>query len=274
MSSELLSNFTIDKLKSREVNILSVFDDKLLISCHYNSRLFFYSLDGHHLSSLKINDNDELWDAIWTPRGNITYSTCSNKVAVISKSGEVISLTQMTEPRFFSVSNDGIIYVADKKRGVYQSKDDGVNWELVFKPADGWQCWQVIKVTTDHSDDFWTLEEKGSNWHLRVYSVDSRRPDDLLTWRYITLPTIKGKCVDLSLSKLSYDGKASIFLNDYDHKAVHVLSRNGQYHHQLLSPDCISNEPWLAVVERQLLYLGQEDSILGVFKLLYGERYD
>ena len=277
-SSQLLKNVTVKKLKGwYSVDILSVFNDKLLVSSKYLSQLFIYSREGRHLSTVKINNSDELFDATWTPRGNIVYTTCfNNKVVVMSESGKVITtLTQMTPPRCLSVSNDNIIYFADLKTGVYQSTDDGVSWSLVFKSTDGWHCWQVIKVTTDHSDDFWTLEySNNNNWHLRVYRVDRRRSVDNVTWRDINVTTTDGKHIDLSYSsRLSYDGNMNIFLNDYLNKAVYVLSVNGQYHCQLLSSHHFKNEPCRLAVdkERQLLYVGQDESVVGVFKLTNGK---
>ena len=278
-SSQLLQNFTVDQLKSLGVNILSVFNDKLLVSCVGLSQLFIYSREGRHLSTITTINNDKLWDATWTPRGNIVYTTCySNKVVVMSESGKVITThTQMKDPRYLSVSNDDIIYLADYKTGVYQSTDDGVSWSLVFKSTDGWHCWQVIKVTTDHSDDFWTLEESdNNNWHLRVYSVDRRRSDGNVTWRDINVTTTDDKHIDLSGSSLSYDGNMNIFISDYYNKAVHVLSVNGQYHCQLLSSHHIKNKPCRLAVdkERQLLYVGQKGNVVGVFKLTYGDEGD
>ena len=220
-----------------------------------------------------------LWDATWTPRGNIVYTTYrSNKVVVMSESGKVITThTQMTDPRYISVSCDDIIYLADYKTGVYQSTDDGVSWSLVFKSTDGWHCEQVIKVTTDLSDDFWTLEKSNNNkYHLRVYSVDRRRSDGYVTWRGINVRTTDGKHINLSDSRLSYDGNMNIFLSDYHNKAVHVLLVNGQYHCQLLSSHHIKNEPFRLAVdkERQLLYVGQKFGVVGVFKLTYGDGGD
>ena len=276
-SSQLLKNFTVNQLKNLGVDILSVFNDKLLASCVDLSQLFIYSREGRHLSTITTNDNDQLWDATWTPRGNIVHTTWdSNKVVVMSESGEVISThTQMTEPRYLSVSSDDIIYLADWETGVYQSTDDGVSWSLVFKSTDGWHCEQVIKVTTDHSDDFWTLEKSdNNNYHLRVYSVDRRSSDDNVTWRDINVTATDGKHIDLSVySRLSYDGNMNIFLNDYRNKAIHVLSVNGQYHCQLLSSHYIKNIPYRLAVdkERQLLYVGQYKGVVEVFKLTYGE---
>ena len=279
-SSQLLQNFTVDQLEDYCVNILSVFNDKLLVSCSYLSQLFIYSREGRHLSTITTNNNDRLYDATWTPRGNIVYTTFdSNKVVVMSESGKVITThSLMTSPRCLSVSNDDIIYLAYSQTDVYQSTDDGVSWSLVFKSTDGWHCEQVIKVTNDHSDDFWTLEYSDNNSsHLRVYSVDRRRSDGNVTWRDINVPTTHGKHIDLSeYTSLSYDGNMNIFLSDYANKAVHVLSVNGQYQCQLLSSHHIENELFRLDVdrERQLLYVGQEEGVVGVFKLTYGDGGD
>ena len=273
-SSQLSLNFTIDKLKSWHVNILSVFKDKLLVSRYDVSQLFIYSCEGRHLSTITINDNDKLYDATWTPRGNIMYTTYNNKVVVISESRKVITThTQMTAPRYLNVSNDNIIYLVDRETGVYQSTDDGVSWSLVYKPTDGGHCWQVIKVTSDQNDDFWTLEESGNNWHLRVYSVDRRRSDSRpnVTRRDINVPTTDGKRTDLLASSLSYDGNMNIILSDFYNKAVHVFLVNGQYHCQLLSSHHIKKKPFRLALdkERKLLYIGQLNGVVEVFKLTY-----
>ena len=260
-----------------------MFNDKLLVSCSRVfglSQLFIYCREGRRLSTITTNNNGQLCDATWTPRGNIVHTTFeSNRVVVMSESGKVITThTQMTEPRYLSVSNDDIIYLADSQTGVYQSTDDGVSWSLVFKSTDRWHCCQVIKVTTDHSDDFWTLEQSDNrNYHLRVYSVDRRRSDGKVTWRDINVTTTDGKHIDLSeYSGLSYDGNMNIFLSDRANKVVHVLSVNGQYQCQLLSPHHFKNKPYRLAVdkERQLLYVGQVESVVGVFKLTYRDGGD
>ena len=273
ISSQLRLSFSVEQLGKLCVNILSVFNDKLLVSCDVLSQLFIYSREGRHLSTITIND--QLYDATWTPRGKIVYTTHSNKVVVRSESGKVITThNQMTSPRHLSISNEKVIYLADSYRGVYQSTDDGISWNLVFKPTDGWHCREVIKVTTDHSDDFWTLETSDNDEnHLCVYSVDRRRFDGNVTWRDINVPTTDGKHIDLLYSSLSYDGNMNIFLSDLHNKAVHVLSVNGQYHCQLLSSHHIKNWPYRLAVdkEHQLLYLGQSFTLVEVFKLTYGE---
>ena len=267
-SSELLLSFPIDQLKREWVDILSVYNDKLLVSCYHISKLFIYTQEGVHLSTIMIKDNEKLRDAAWTPGGNIVYSTYdSNKVVVISESGVVLANTQMTAPRCISLSNDNIIYLADMKKGVYQSTDDGVSWSLAFNLPDKWHCWQVIKVANDKSDDFWILGllEK---WSLRVYNVEKDSKENV-AWKDINITKTDGTPINFDSSKLSYDGHRNIFLRDYYNKAVHVLSVNGQYHCQLLSSDHFKSIPCRLTVDKKnrLLYVGQSDSIIGVFKL-------
>ena len=276
-SSQPLLNFTVDQLKGNWVTIiLSVFNDKLLVSSITLSQLFIYSCEGRYLSTIAIYNNEKLRDATWTPRGNIVYTTCeSRKVVVMSENGRVITThTHLPDPQYLSLSNDDIIYVTDWETGVYQSTDDGINWSLVFKPSDGWHCLQTIKVTTEHSDDFWTLEWSNDYCHLRVYSVDKRRSDCNVTWRDINITTTDGKHINLSCSRLSYDGSVNIFLSDFHNTAVHVLSLNGEYHSQLLSSHHIKNKPLRLALdrERQLLYVGQDGCAVGVFQLTYEER--
>ena len=259
------------------INILSLFNNKLLVSREGLCKLFIYGLEGGHISTITTNNHDNLLDATWTHSGNIVYTADNNHiVAVMSESGKFITAhTHIKFPRYLSVSNDGIVYLASYKTGVYQSTDDGASWNLVFKSTDGWNCWQVIKVTNNHSDDFWALEKKGYNCHLRVYNVDRRLSDGNVTWRDINVPTTDGKHIDLLDSRLLHDGNMNIFLNDWENKAVHVFSVNGQYLSQLLSSQHIKYNPYRLAVdrERQLLYVGrsgQRWALVDMFTLAYG----
>ena len=276
-SSQLLLNFTVSQLESRRVDILSIFNDKLLVSSIGQSQVFIYSREGRYLSTFNIHDNDSVRDATWTPHGNIVYTTFRDKLVVMSESGEVSTpQTQITHPQKFHASSDDIIYLTsflDMSLGVYQSTDDGVSWSLVFNITyDWWFDRELIKVATDHVDEFWTLDWPG-NYFLRVYCKDKRRSDGNVTWRIITSPTINVEHDDLWKATLSYDGNMNIFLSDRENKAVHVLSTNRQYHCQLLSSHQIKNFPLKLVVdkERQLLYIGESEGVVEVFKLTYGD---
>ena len=253
-------------------------NNKLLVSHCGSSQLFIYNREGRHLSTILTNNNEKLWDASWTPRGNIVYTTWNHEVVVMSESGKVIAIpTYAINPRYISVSNDNTIYLADWETGVYQSTDDGVKWSLVLKSTDGWNCCQVIKVITDYGDDFWMLEWKGINerniYRLSVCRVDNKSGSDGNEMRRdINVPTTDDKHIDLHYAKLLYDGNMNIFLNDYHNKAVHVLSVNDQSHCQLLSSSHLKNNPRKLAVdrERQLLYVGQDKSVVEVFELTYG----
>ena len=273
-SSQLLLEFTVD-LKDNFITILSAYNDKLLVSHYDLSQLLVYSQEGRHLFTITTHDNEALWDATWTPRGKIAYTTSnSNKVVVMPQYGgaKVTTHINMTKPQRFSVSND-IIYLSDVI-AVYQSADDGLSWSLVFTLNDGWHCWQAIKVTTEYSDDFWTLVNNHKSKLLVVYSMDRRSFDGNVTWKEINITRKNGKNMELTwFNTLSYDGKKNIFLNDDDKKAVHMYSVSGQYCCQLLSSHNFANEPYVLKVdqERQLMYVGQDKNVVGVFKLTYGK---
>ena len=275
-SFQQLFNFTADHLQGAYVKILSVFKNKLLLGGEDFSQLFIYSNEGVYLSNITTtDDNITLWDATWTPSGNIVYTkfNCGELVVMTESAEIIIKHTQMTKPWYFSVSDD-IIYLTDLDEGVYQSTDDGISWSLVFKTTAGWDCEHVIKAITDLSDDYWTLESDDKyKRHLSVYSVDRRLSNGNVTWRNINLPKTNGKNIELFNSRLSLDSSMNIFLSDLDNKAVHVFSANGKYHRQLLSSKHIKDKPTRIAVdkERQLLYVGQQSGVVEVFTLTYGD---
>ena len=272
-------NFTVRQLMGKRVNILSVLNDKLLVGPICIPCLFVMSSDGCHLSTIRIDYSDyyRLFDATWTPRGNILYSSYNNneeEVGVISMSEKVIiGRTRMKSPHRFSVSSDNVIYLADWETGVYQSTDDGISWNEVFKPTDKRHCVEVIKVLSDHGEVFWCLESDSETFHLRVYSVDKKQDGTLnLSWVDISDFMTDGKPIDFSLNScLSYDGDTNVFLSDFDNKAVHVFSMNGQYRCQLLSSEHITNWSYkLAVdVQNDVLYVGQSEGMVKGFELKY-----
>ena len=273
---------------SSAVDILSVFNGKLLVGSTLFSLLLIYSHDCRHLSTIVITDSDteasELREAMWTPRGNILYTTLMIlpnyrticRVVAASESGKVIAIqTQMTCSALLSVSNENVIYLADYLGTVYQSTDDGISWSVVFKSTDGLELLQVIKVTTDHSDDFWILGwNKKYKHHLLVYNMDRRHLNGKVTWRHVNISTTDDKHIDLlsSCSRLLYDGKTNIFVSNCK-ETVHVLSLNGLCHSQLQLLHNIENRTYSMAIdkERQLLYVGQE-GFVKVLKLKYGNE--
>ena len=277
-SSHLLFSFIVSRLRSTSVDTLSLYNDTLLLSRREFCALLIYSREGRQLSTITVTTNSTglLNDATWTPRGNIVYTTQANDVVVMSGSGRIIiTHSQISAPMFLSVSNDDIIYLADRKTGVYQSKDDGITWNLVFKSLDGWHCEQVIKVTSDCCDDFWTLESKMYDRyypvHIHVYSGDKARSGGNVTCRDISVLTTDGKHLDLSpYGSLSYDGNMYVFVSEFEDKAVHVFSVTGQYQYQLLSARHLYASPCRLFVdrERHLMYAGLLSGVVGVYELI------
>ena len=280
-SSKMLYNFTVNQMERGEINILSVFNDTLLVSCANKlAQLFIMSHEGHLLSTVKIKKN-MLLDATWTPHGNIMIvynSDNTSEVVLMSRSGEIIiTHSNFTAPFYLSVSTDDVVYLAEWVIGVYQSEDGGVSWSLVFNSDVGWHCVQVFKVTNSRWDDLWTLEIESNfqTYHLRTYNMHHGRlngANGIVTGRVSTATNDKN--IYLPFSTLSYDGKTNIFLTDYYNCAVHVLSTNSRYYSELLYLDGYGDEHCNVLrlsfdKDRQLLYVGQIQSALKVFKLSY-----
>jgi hypothetical protein len=135
-------------------------DGQLLVGRCFDRQLHVYSAEGNHVTSVKLLDGHGLTDAAWTPRGNIVYTDNTNSnVVLLTQRGKVIAQTTTSCPYRLSISTDDVIYHADCSTGVYQSIDDGVTWSHVFKVADGCECCQVVKVSSDNNAQvFWTVD--------------------------------------------------------------------------------------------------------------------
>jgi hypothetical protein len=127
-----------------------------------DKRLHVYSADYSHMMSINLCDDDTLGNAVWTPRGHIMYAAYNTeKVVVMTRTGEVIAQTKNPAGLRFYVSPEDVIYLASFDRDVYQSTDDGATWTHVFEVADCSYCLQVIKVSSDsNTQTFWALECK------------------------------------------------------------------------------------------------------------------
>lgn len=249
-----------DEADNWEVSILSVLNDKLLVSSFSFQKMFIVNLEGEHLSTILTNTNDELLDATWTGSGTIVYTTFKiSKVVLMSDAGKVLtSHNDLGKPSHLSIGNDDIIYLTDYDSGVYQSRDDGNSWKHLFKSTKGWRCRHAIKVSIGHIDNFWTLEDDDSKNHMRVYSFDRRHSVPNITYRDISFPSTEDKPINVPLSKLAYD-KKRIYLSDMDNKAVYMFSSDGARHSRILSSDQLLDKPLSMKVDKtgKFLFIGQ-----------------
>jgi WD40 repeat protein len=277
-SAMLKHNFIVKQLICRKcsVAVLSVSSDgQLLVGGYTDRQLLVYSTEGNHVTSVNLLDGETLKNAVWTPRGNIAYtSDNTNNVVVMTRRGDVIAQTKSLFGIRLSVFTDDVIYLADYRTGVYQSTDDGVTWSHVFKVADGWDCIQVTKVSCDSIKQvFWTIEKlkaDNENWRLQVYTVNKQRASNNVTGHDVTLPLFV--TVNLQYSKLAYDGLTNVFVTDVYSKAVHVWSvSDRQYLWQLVSSDQLVGSPWSIAVDSlrgNVMYVGQDEGTVGVFELM------
>ena len=263
-------------MKGADVRILSLFEDKLLIGSTDENELFITSIEGHLI--LKITTEYKLFDATWTPKGNIVYSSYgTTEVVVMSEHGEIIATySEIDDSRSFSVSNEGIIFLGDYSHCLYQSTDDGISWNYAFDNFDEsyrWishtgttdrsKCFQAIKITTNEINQFWILEtsdEKSA--FLNVYSLDRKRTNKIFSWREINI-------ILSTNSKLSYDGNMKVFVSDTLTKNVNVISVNS--HHECFQLSTIQTTSCSHGLtfdrNHQLLFVGQEDGLIEVFKM-------
>ena len=281
-SLKLSSSLTVKQLKNNAVRRLATSNGKLLISHKESQSFFIYSLENYTcLSIITINETyyeREITDVKWTPRGNIVFTVFfKGLLSVITESGEVIVKTLMIKPQCLYISNDDIIYLADLVTGLLQSIDDGVTWNVVYKPTDGWQFKQVIKVTTEKSDDFWIVkhEMRASTHKLGVYSAKRKYSGvipNITKTRDIDLDVTGGKRVKLRENSLLYDGEMNIFVSDYTNKNVYLFLKTGQYRCQLMSSRDFKQEPETLAIDsrKQNLYIGHAySSMISIYNLAY-----
>lgn len=236
-SLEFSRNVTIAQLKNDVLSsnkaILSVRDGRLLAGQKGDTKLFIYSaVSGAYMNTTRLPftyPGNTVYDAVWTRNGNIVYTTRENgskvnTVEVMALNGTLIRSTNLSRPRYLSVSANGIIYLADANNGVYQSADNGVTWYHKFSIDSTRYGYQTVNVQNSRSatDEFWIVAYHSSNrwyyWYLDVYTDNG----DYIasTPNYRSLSTIK----DPSFSKFAHDGHETMFLLDYINGTVHALS--------------------------------------------------
>ena len=266
---ELIGSISISQLKESYVNIMTLHKDQLLASKSGSNNLYLYSTDGQHLST--VTAPGKLCDVAWTPHHNIVCTVNdSNDVILLSHKGDVISKTSLANPQKFDVTADGFIHLADREDGIFESTDGGITWLRLFQPPEDWQCYQVIKVLSDHgSDKYWTLECNDEQKCIRLYTRMRQSSGQIIvSHREINLTSVDGSYINLANSKLAYDyGTDTVYLSDLLKSTVHAFSSTGKYLCQILSPRDINYPCKLTVDEKyHKLYIGQRCGAVQVFK--------
>ena len=220
---KLVDKKTITPESLTERTIMFSFGNLFLVSDSGSQLLNMYDVYDFAFSSV-ITLQDDAYDVLRSPTGNIVYTTGVNarrrsSVITTDKTGNAISQKPMAAPLCLSISEDNAVYCADAENGIYESKDDGLTWSHIIRlPNDDAHCWQVVKVQNNVGKFvYWTLQKNNSNeYFLRLYSVgnDFKSQDVLLPG------------IDLSLSKLAYNGKGTMLLAAYKNDAVLAIPVN------------------------------------------------
>ena len=274
-SSELVRQFPVHE----KPNILSFFGNKLLIGERTGISLDIYNLEGHFLWKIKLDIIDKIFDAIFTSRGNIMYTTnsntncnhynknCHNKVVTITEDGEEINRNLIKLTGRLSISSDGIIYIACYGTGIYRSTDEGQSWNLmgrVFNYTDGNLFHLIFKTITDSDDYYWSLIRVSDN-NLHVYKAKTgvSTVEIIKEFNFVSLDNANTTYNDCFLTD---DGKANILVGLIGNY-VKVFTAEGQFYHHLLS---LQNLNSLTIDRKEhLLYVGTFNYQILVYKLIY-----
>jgi hypothetical protein len=192
---------------------------------------------------------DGLFDAVWTPDGNIVYTTAIyadfgtfSKVVTMSQKGDVIALTNMTNAAQLSVSASKVVYLADGTKGVYQSSDGGLTWSLMFNLTDGviensnrllatgWYIWQALEVSKDQNFvRMWTVEVAASTSYkrFRIYTLFSNNNATEITETVHVNTSIA--LLIRSTSSAEFDGLETVLLSCCSEDVYLFNSTSGAY---------------------------------------------
>ena len=164
-----------------------------------------------------------LLDATWTSQGDIVYTSGFNSIiSVMSSYGVHKKYNKLGRPNYFGTSNkENTIYVTDSELGLYQSTDDGINWNRVVQLPFGWNLGQIVMLETNSNIlQFWVIAFNAtSNYTLRELSLIKHSKTNL-TWKDIALPTF----ITTSLPNiwLAYDNANTMFISNLQQKTVHT----------------------------------------------------
>ena len=262
------SKITIAQLENREVYMLSLNEEKLLVGRWGTKELYVYDVEnGKHVQT--VTCDHALNDAVWSNEGNIVFTTGDTNSVILYSINDCVPVKeeQMNKPMLLSVFKDSIFLADTDSGGVFQSADCGANWRLLFIIPDyikGWKCWQVIKVTSQNDAiSYWTREKNESTWRLRIYCQPGEEGKDVDVSDY----------VDLKYANMTFDGNSAVLMCDYKKNVLHIFSTSGEYQRQLHAGDghdCL-RFPWRLFVDRkkQLLYIGMGAAEVKIYSLTY-----
>ncbi len=273
-------------MSSKTVDILSVTADgkRFLVGNTLGRTLFVYNHDREAtLYTHNISIPGELRDAVWTRQGNILCTISEKpknvvwslnsvyKVMLMNLSGDVIlHSTQLTIPWCVSVATNGVIYVADRKEGIFMSADGGLttSWFRVINQSE---CDEIIHVTSPESEhgQLWLRayllspnETSWSSkaWKLHAYDLGTINSNGLISsWHDVKLMTPKGQLPISAYSRMTYAGNGHVIIANWlTESVVYVFSVNGYgFERQLFEANGINFLQKLTMdTSRQLLYIG------------------
>ena len=293
VSTKLGVNFeyqAINQMPEKPVGILSVYQGKLAVASAWTNQIDIYCTNQmstnqmSHFSTCTVPG--EVWDMAWTSDGNIVCTLWKLDTIIIIRptpSENILREIHLLKPEFLSISPDRSICIATKCDGVYslQANDESnFNLRRIFQPTRGYHCWQVIAVPTvhcnheDHDSDFnyWTLERKENEGHIRIYSViHSNYREENFTCRELILPTSLDSTLahcSLFSCKLAFYSNENVLLVSAETRSIYIWSLNGDFKYNLSLPIKMLYPFGMALdSEHNQLYIGHEERGVNVLTI-------
>ena len=274
------------QLRDRNIAILSLNNNRLLIGAVGSKELFIYSLNNGEQNTLSVAD--AVYDAIWSANNTIAYTAWyEGKVVIVADTGRrTLRVTQVSNARaLYKSTSQNILFVTAPNKNTFKSIDGGVNWRPEFPSSADWSCWNLTEVSSNGTV-FWAIEtmrrgDGSSEGRIREFTklqngttTSTSRPHEEWSCRNITLTDYDGQDICVTENcKLVWNGSNKVFLTDYINSAIHAIhvsnDRQYRYEGQLLTQSHGIKSPLSIAYDAnsRMLYIGQEKGIVKAFNL-------
>ena len=258
---------TIQQIKDKPVDILSEFQNQLLVGWRGSSQLYIYDM---RLGSVfTIHVNGQVYDALWSPYGNyVICLTSINNIIVMLPSGHIVKSHRVARLGYFTASRHDIILLTAIDNDVYQTEDDGITWTLMFRfTLDiGSKLLRLIKVKANihiNDDEYWSLQIERDQLFLKIHSMGPM--STLLTLkRLIHLPI---KLVNDN-AIMAFNGYTTVMVGDVITGRIFIFSTNNQENSKSLEPALILLKPMSISIDSKdsVIYVGHKEGLIRLYQ--------
>lgn len=219
---------------------LSSDSQSLLVSHHKDRKFHIYSVRGHRLSTIYVNEQLLIMGAAWTHSDRVVYAaktpnngkkiiigvaSSHNKQHTIIKTHTITGIFHNIE----AAANNSVLFLCVenvKSATIYQSTNESSTWSAVISSPEGCR-WRYVTCTSHNHygthTEFWAVELDANEARpsILVYTIEmSGSKQDHFN---VILPESFNSQL-LLRSTITYDGKSSVLMTDINGSEVYVWS--------------------------------------------------